>query len=126
MREVSEREAREAREKVRKRGEKEGSEREAREAREMHERLTLTRIALHRCAKRNVPTDSSRFSSSWRRVAMKAHLQLPVSEFCNSRVSFESRYGTWAPLWPDIVRALSRSMTDPRAQRDWLMALTSS
>ena len=85
--------------------------------------FTLVFTALARWAKRSVTIASSTFCASVRSVTMIVDLQLPPSESCSSRVSFESRHGTCAFPVPD---ADSFSITEPNAYNDWLMFLASS
>ena len=47
--------------------------------------------------------------------------ELPPSEFCSSRVSFESRYGTWLRFAPSV----SAEMTLPSAVSERLIAAPS-
>jgi hypothetical protein len=54
------------------------------------------------------------------KVMMTHVFELPPSEFCNTRVSFESRYGTYGCFF---TRA---RMTMPRVERDLLIDFASS
>ena len=57
------------------------------------------------CAKRRVFIDSSMFCASMRSATMMVDFELPPSESCSSRVSFESRYGTCVSVVREVRRA---------------------
>ena len=78
-------------------------------------------IAFARIPNRRVEMVSASLKAEGEHVMIREVLALPPSESYSTRVSLESRYGTW-----EDFLSVSANMTFPKADKDLLMFFASS